>query len=167
MKTFQSTIAILMLTLFSSSCSKDDDSNKPAAAVQPNTLTFKGNAIVFNGISINDDTTTKTTEYILTTLSNLSMVFYCKYIGTTLQGNNIGSVTYTTDAVDFQPVNNYPQLSVRGYVNFETSQYKTFSGQIKIKRNTTGNQTIEFVNLKVKSGTEEQILNGTINLPKS
>ncbi len=44
---------------------------------------------------------------------------------------------------------------------------KTIAGQVKIKRNTTGNQTIEFTNFKVKIGTEEQLLNGTINLPKN
>ena len=99
------------------------------------------------------------------------MVFYCKYldvIGTDpLQTSADGIVTYTADAVNYNPVNNYPALTVRGYVNYENQQYFTNSGQIKIKRNASGNQTFEFVNLKFKVGTEEQLLNGTINLPKS
>ena len=168
MKTIQLSIAVLMLTLFSISCSKDEDSNKPAAiaAVQPNTLDFKGNPIVFNGLSIDDDASNGYSEYILTTLSNLSMVFYCKYIGNGLQGSNVGTVTYTTDAINYFPVNNYPQLCVRGYINYQGSVYETYSGQIKIKRNATGNQTIEFVNLTLRS-LDGGTLNGTINLPKN
>ena len=165
MKTFQSTLAILMLALFSMSCSKNDDSNKPAS-IAANTLTFKGKSIVFNSLSVDDAASNGTSEYIFTTLSDLSLVFYCKYLST-VQGSSVGTVTYTTDAVDFQPVNNYPQLTIRGYINFDNLLYKTISGQVKIKRNATGNQSIEFVNLKLKAGTDEQLLNGTINLPKS
>ena len=170
MKTLKTTIAILALSILTFSCSKDDETpavNAPAA----NTLTFKGKPITFNGLSIDDAAPNRTSEYIFTTSSGLSMVFYCKYldvIGTDpLQTSADGIVTYTADAVNYNPVNNYPALTVRGYVNYENLQYFTNSGSIKIKRNDSGNQTFEFVNLKFKVGTEEQLLNGTINLPKS
>lgn len=114
MKTFKVTIPILVITLLLS-CSKDDSGNNAAAE---NTLSFKGNPITFNSLSIDDEAPNNTSEYIFTTTSGLSMVFYCKYIGTGIQNGSIGTVTYTTYEVDYQPVNNYPQLTVRGYINY-------------------------------------------------
>ena len=170
MKTLKTTIAILALSILTFSCSKNDDTQL-ASIPAANTLTFKGKPITFSGLSVNDAAPYRTSEYTFTTVSGLSMVFYCKYldvIGTDpLQTSADGIVTYTADAVNYNPVNNYPALTVRGYVNYENLQYYTNSGQVKIKRNDSGNQTIEFVNLKFKVGTEEQLLNGTINLPKS
>ena len=148
------------------SCSKDDSTETPILP-QANTLIFKENQIVFNGLTIDDQASNNTSEYILTTESNLSMVFYCKYLNNTIQPNSAGLVTYATDAVNYFPVNNYSNLKVRGYVNYQNSQYFTDSGEIKIKRNEAGNQIIEFLNLKVRAGNDIQTLNGTINLPKS
>ncbi len=166
MKTIKSTIAILAVLIFMMSCSKDDETPAPTAPVA-NTLNFKGNPITFNGLSIDDDSNNFTTQYIFTTVSNLSMVFYCKLLPGVRQTNEMGEQTFTADAVDYFPVNNYPNTTVRGYINYEDKTYKTIAGQVKIKRNTTGNQTIEFTNFKVKIGIEEQVLNGTINLPKN
>jgi hypothetical protein len=149
-----------------SSCSKDDETTSNTA-LAANTLTFKGNPITFNGVSIDDDNLIQ--EYIFTTASNLSMVLYCRFIPNTIQNGNSYLSTYTADAVLYLPVNNYPTLTVRGYINYQGKHYRTNSGQVKIKRNDTGNQTFEFVNLKLKdeAGTDEQTLNGTINLPKN
>ena len=166
MKTITTTIAILVLSIFTISCSKNDDTPTVSAPVA-NTLTFKGNPITFNGLSIDDESSNFTTEYIFTTVSNLSMVFYCKLLAGVRQTNEMGTQTFTADAVDYLPVNNYPNTTVRGYVNYENKTYKTVSGQVKIKRNATGNQTIELINFKVKVGNEEGMLNGTINLPKN
>ena len=170
MKTIKTTIAILLLSIFTMSCSKNDDT--PTVSAPPaNTLTFKSKAITFNGLSIDDEAPNRTSQYTFTTTSGLSMVFYCKYIdivGTDpRQESADGIVSYNADAINFFPVNNYPELTVRGYVNYENLQYLTTFGQVKIKRNNTGNQTFEFVNLKFKVGNDEQLLNGTINLPKS
>lgn len=168
MKTFK-ILLLASLFLLLISCNKDDDENATNNA--ENTLIFKGNPITFNGLSVDDSALNSTSEYIFTTSSGLSMVFYCKYlnvVGTDpRQESADGIVTYSADAVNYSPVNNYPELTVRGYINYDNLQYYTNSGQVKIKRNDTGNQTFEFVNFKVKVGTEEQLLNGTINLPKS
>lgn len=170
MKTIKSTIAILAVLIFMMSCSKEDQTPAPTAPVA-NTLNFKGSPITFNGLSVDDAALNRTSQYIFTTVSNLSMVFYCKYLdvaGTDpRQSGSDGVITYNADAVDYYPVNNYPALTVRGYINYEDKTYKTIAGQVKIKRNDIGNQTIEFTNFKVKIGTEEQLLNGTINLPKN
>jgi hypothetical protein len=167
MKTIKPLIVIFVLSILSASCSKDDG---PSATAE-NTLTFKEKPVTFNGLSIDDTAPNRTSEYIFTTSSGLSMVFYCKYLdyaGTDpRQESADGIVTYTADAVNYLPVDDYPPLTVRGYINFNNQQYLTTSGQVKIKRNDTGNQTFEFVNLKFKAGKDEQLLNGTINLPKS
>ena len=169
MKNLLKKIVILSVLAFTISCSKDGDEN--ASNNVPNTLIFKGNPITFNGLSVDDSALNSTSEYIFTTSSGLSMVFYCKYLNVVgpdpRQESADGIVTYSADAVNYSPVNNYPELSVRGYINYDNLQYFSNSGQVKIKRNDTGNQTFEFVNFKVKVGTEEQLLNGTINLPKS
>lgn len=166
MKTIKTIIAILILSILTFSCNKSDDdlpaNNAPAA----NTLTFKGNPITFNGLSIDDAANDSMTEYIFTTVSNLSMVFYCKISPGVRQTNEMGTKTFTADAVDYFTAN-YPNTTVRGYINYVDKTYKTISGQVKIKRNVTGNQTIELINFKVKLGNEEGVLNGTINLPKN
>lgn len=159
------TLSILMFLLFAMSCSKDDNKGNENAP-QPNTLTFKGNPVTFNSLEIDDNAPNNTTFYLITTLNNLNIQFYCKYLGTGSQPNTVGEVTYTSDGVNFEPVNNYPNLTFRGYMN-ESTLYNFISGQVKIKRNAAGNQAIEFVNLKLKAGDDEQTLNGTINLPKS
>ena len=170
MKILNVTISILLLSIFTISCSKKDDA--PAVvAPDANTFTFKGSQITFNSITVDDAAPNRTSEYIFTTTSGVSMTFYCKYLdvlGTDpRQSSADGIVTYTADAVNYNPVNNYPPLTVRGYLNDQWAQYNTNSGQVKIKRNDTGDQIFEFVNFKVKAGNDEQLLNGTINLPKS
>lgn len=171
MKTLQSKLLVLLLSTSLMCCKKDDEVKPTLTAAVPNTLTFKGNNITFNGLSIDDDASTATSEYIFTTISNLSMVLYCKYIDVVftdpLQTSADGIVTYNADEVDYFPVNNYPELTVRGYINYDGLLYKSVSGSVKIKRNDTGNQTFQFENLKFKVGNEEQLLNGTINLTKS
>lgn len=169
MKTIKTIFAFLTLSLLFS-CNKDD--NAPASTTLPaNTLLYKGNPITFNGLSVDDAAPNRTSEYIFTTSSEVSIVLYCKYIdvvGTDpIQVSADGTVTYTADAVNYLPVNNYPELTVRGYLNDGWAQYFTTSGQVKIKRNDTGDQTFEFINFKVKAGNDEQVLNGIINLPKN
>ncbi len=157
-----SLITLLFLTI---SCSKADDS--ASSLVPPNTLTFKGNPINFNALSIDDDAPNATTFYLITSLNNLNIQFYCKYLGSAIQPNTVGVVTYTADGVNFQPVSYYPNLVVRGYINDAGVLYNFISGEIKVKRNAAGQQSIEFVNLKLQAGAEVQTLSGTINLPKS
>ena len=163
MQTIKSTFAILFLLTVTLSCNKDDSDDQSTAA--ENTLTFKGAPITFNSLTINEGPNA-TSEVILTSTSNFSMIFYCKYMGNEVQTNLMDAVTYTADATNYLPVNNYPDLTVRGYVNSD-NQYVTTSGEVKIKLNDIGNQNIEFINLKLNTDSEEQTLNGSINLPKS
>ena len=171
MKTLQSKLLVLLLSTSLLCCKKDDAVKSTPTAAVPNTITFKGNNITFNGLSIDSEYPDSTSEYIFSTLSNLSMVLYCKYINVVgpdpAQASADGIVTYNADEADYFPVNNYPELTVRGYINYDGLLYKSVSGSIKIKRNDLGNQTFQFENLKFKVGDEEQLLNGTINLTKS
>ena len=159
------TVSILIIIFLSISCSKDDDSS--SNALQSNTLSFKGSQIKFNSLIVDDAAPNNTSEYALSSLNDLSMVFYCKYLGTGVQDATVATVTYTADGINYYPVNNYPMLTVRGFINHSGVLYDFTSGQIKIKRTANGDQTIEISNLKLKAGADEQTLNGTINLPKS
>lgn len=165
MKTLRKTLTIFALITILFSCSKDDSSSA-SSVTAPNTLMFKGNAITFNSLTI-DEGPNKTLEFTLTTISNLSMVFYCKYINNVLQDDQMSVITYAADNVNYFPVSYYPNLTARGFINYDNLLFFTTSGNIKIKLNAQGDQSIEFVNLKLKAGSDEQILNGIINLPKS
>ena len=160
------TVTILIIVsvfLCTISCNKDDDKQSVGS---DNTITFVGQEVTFNSLSINEGPNF-TTEYILTTDDGLSMVFYAKYLGNTVQNNSTGIVTYEADDINFQPVNNYPNLTVRGYINYDGNQYLTNSGQVKIKLNENGNQNIEFDNLELTAWNEQEFVSGEINLPKS
>ena len=164
---FLSAFIILAFGLFS--CKKEV---KPTStAFKKSILTFKGNNVTFNSLSIDDKYSNSFSEYIFATLSGLKLVFYCKYIdvfGTDLVQVRVhGFVTYNIDEVDYFPVNNYPELRVRGCLNYDCLSHKTAAVYVKIKRNDSENQNFQFENLKFKVGDQEQLLNGTINLVKS
>ena len=140
-------------------CKKDGAVKSIPTDTVSNLLTFKGNNVTFNRLSIDDKYPYSTSEYIFTTFSNLGMAHYCRYtdvVGTDLvQANVHGIVIYNADKVDNFPVNNYPEHTVRGYVNSDGLSHKTVSGSVKIKRNDTGNQAFQFENLKFKVSDQE------------
>lgn len=165
MKNLIRTIACFLLVASFTSCSDDDsqssDNSNPNADV-----TFDGQGIEINNLSL-DEYPGFRNEAIFTTLNNVSIIIYFKGDGMTYQTSDDGQMSYTADGGDHQ-VADYPNNSVRGYINAEDGSYRIMSGTVKVKLNASGEHKFTFTNLKSENEDgEEATLEGSVTINES
>ena len=159
MKTYLKFLAGLLLTAILWSCSDDDskkndnNGNNPSAGV-----TFDGQRLTFVDVTVSEGANSLL-ETILTTQNGVSIILYLKKGDNDLQDAADPATTYNADGGEYNTAN-YPDMTVRGYVNTVDGLYNLRSGSVKVKLNDSGTHDFTFSNVQTQNADAEAVLNG-------